>query len=294
MAGGWPVADPRVRAARPTLTRAGRTLKILAGMLLGFALYMQFGSGLHHYRAQQIAYAELRGQLAKATAPVGPYDVEGHRVAMGAPVAVLDVPTLGIHEVVLEGTNGTVLQGGPGHRRDTVLPGQAGTSVLYGRKDAYGGPFRRLGKARLGDVLTVTTGQGKNVFKVVDRRRAGEVGPSRTSTTAGHLMLATADGSAFLPDGVFTVEADLVSTLQPTPERGAMVLSSAEGAMAWDRVALVSVLIGSQLLLVLALAVTWCGVRWGRLQTWVIAVPALLAAGIAFADQVGRLLPNMM
>ncbi|MEN9911406.1 MAG: hypothetical protein RLZZ441_974, partial [Actinomycetota bacterium] len=43
-------------------------------------------------------------------------------------------------------------------------------------------------------------------------------------------------------------------------------------------------------LVLLALA----GMRyWGRLQTWVVAVPTLLALGIGLAEQVVVLLPNL-
>ena len=47
--------------------------------------------------------------------------------------------------------------------------------------------------------------------------------------------------------------------------------------------------------LVLAAAgMSWLGSRWGRWQTWAVAVPVLGYFGLAVADQVARLLPNLM
>jgi hypothetical protein len=51
------------------------------------------------------------------------------------------------------------------------------------------------------------------------------------------------------------------------------------------------------LLLELGIAVIFlamAGIRyWGRLQTWIVAVPTLLAVGIGLAEQVVVLLPNL-
>ncbi|MFD1273890.1 sortase domain-bontaining protein [Streptomyces kaempferi] len=67
-------------------------------------------------------------------------DQQGDLLAPGTPVALIDIPAAHLHQVVLEGTDSGVLTDGPGHRRDTPLPGQSGTSVLMGRAAAYGGP----------------------------------------------------------------------------------------------------------------------------------------------------------
>lgn len=270
------------------------TCNILAVLLLGFALEMQFGSALHHGRVQHVAYAKLREQLALATAPIGPVDVNGRLLRPGAPIAVLDAPVAGIHEVLLEGTAGAVLQGGPGHRRDTVLPGQSGTSVVFGRQATYGGPFGRLGRLRPGDIITVTTGQGRSRFSVIDSRRPGDLEPPALAQAGSRLTLVTADGSAFLPSGPLFVDADLTSPLRATPGAPYIPLGANEQILAPDRLALVSLVLWSQLALALVLLCTWSVVRWGRWQTWLVAVPVLGSVGVAVADQAGRLLPNLM
>ena len=46
--------------------------------------------------------------------------------------------------VVVEGTTPGEPDAGPGHLRDTPLPGQAGVSVVFGRRATFGAPFASL------------------------------------------------------------------------------------------------------------------------------------------------------
>ena len=302
---GSPAEVPSTRAGRAGDRRAaataGRTLlisaalTILGALLLGGVLEITVLGSLKHARAQTVHYGELREQLAKSIAPVGPTDSDGARLALGAPVAILEIPKLNLREVVGEGTTAGVLIDGPGHLRSSVLPGQVGISTVYGRQAAYGGPFGRLVDLRPGDQFTVITGQGLHRYKVIGSRRAGDPVPALRSGT-GRLVLATADGTAFAPDGVLRVDADLVSDVQPTPPVGftSSSLSAAERPMASDQIALVALVLWTQSLLLAALAVVYLRARWGRWQTWTVAVPVLLTLALKVIDEAARLLPNLL
>ena len=51
---------------------------------------------------------------------------------------------------------------------------------------------------------------------------------------------------------------------------------------------------GALILGLVAVALALVGIRrWGRIQTWVVAVPVLLAIGIALAETVVILMPNL-
>ncbi len=185
---------------------------------------------------------------------------------------------------------------GPGHLRSTVLPGQAGISTIYGRQAAYGGSFGHLGDLRPGDAITVVTGQGRQVFRVFGQRRAGDKVPV-LAPGASRLVLATGEGTRYAPSSVLRIDADLTSPVQPAVPRpfGASSLSAAEGPMQGDPSALVPLLLWSQALLLTALAAVYLRARWGRWQTWTVAVPVLLIVGLNLADQGARLLfPNML
>ncbi|MFN0284287.1 MAG: sortase [Kineosporiaceae bacterium] len=297
------VAPPPSRPDRTTtppterpLFVASSVLTILSVMALTFLATLSLIGTVRHARDQQTAFADLRGQLATATAPVTQTDAAGRLHPLGTPVAVLDVPQIGLREVVFEGTTSGVLRSGPGHRRDTPLPGQEGGSVLMGRQAAYGGPFRRIKDLRPGNVFSVTTGQGRSVFRVISVRRAGDVAPPAIQPGKGRLTLVTAAGRDWVPEGLLRVDADLVSATQPTGPRPLTVaaLPNPEKPLQADPTVWILVLLVSQLLFAASVAVTWARYRWGAWQAWIAGGPLLLAVGVGLSDHVAQLLPNLL
>ena len=111
--------------------------------------------GISQSRDQQLLYGQFRTELAEATAPVGPVTPPGD------PVALLTIPPLGVEQVVVEGTASGDLLAGPGHLRDTVLPGQAGTSVVFGRAATYGAPFQDVPEPAARRPISVVMAQGQ-------------------------------------------------------------------------------------------------------------------------------------
>lgn len=267
---------------------AATALSILAALMLGFVAYVAVVGNVVHARAQQLAYASLRNELANGTAPLGQVDDRGRAVALGAPVALLEAP--GIREVVREGTTSGVLTGGPGHRRDSVLPGQPGVSVIYGRKAAFGAPFAGIATLRRGALFHVTTGQGRHEYRVLGVRRSGDPAPIGGGP---RLTLVTATGPAYLPSGVLLVDTALVSAPVPAAPLRPIAMTGSEGPLAGDRTALVAMVLWGQGLVLAACLVVWMGVRWGRRQAWLVGVPLLGALGLVVASSAARLLPNL-
>ena len=107
---------------------------LVSAILLGFVAHVSLVGSLQHARSQYTLYQELRTTLALATAPLGQLDVDGVLVPDGTPIGVITIETgsITLNEVFVQGTTGQVLTNGPGHRRDTVMPGQEGTSVIMG------------------------------------------------------------------------------------------------------------------------------------------------------------------
>ncbi|MFE6839007.1 sortase [Streptomyces sp. NPDC057705] len=274
-------------AAGPGLWAAGAALAILGALLLGFVAEVGPLGHLRHDRDRRVGYAQLRDRLANATAPVGP-------TAAGDPVALLTIPQIGVREVVREATTAEVLASGPGHRRDTVLPGQPGTSILMGRQAGYGGPFGDIGDLERGETFTVTTGQGEHEYKVLGVRRAGDPQPARPKGDAGLLTLMTADGTPYMPAGVLQVDAELVSPAQQSGGRSPGRLAADEAPMAGQSSAWVPLVLWAQALLLAAAALAWARVRWGRGHTWLVGFPVLAALGLAVSDQAALLLPNLL
>jgi LPXTG-site transpeptidase (sortase) family protein len=217
---------------------------------------------------------------------------------LGTPVALLEIPSIHLREVVGEGTTSGALMSGPGHRRDTPLPGQGGgiPSVIMGRAAAYGGPFARLHQLRPGETITVVTGEGTSRFKVRDLRTAGDPLPPPLSAGKGRLVLQTATGSPFVPHGVLTVDADLVTATLPGSPTVIPVgsLPTDEQPLGTETGTLWALVFWLQALILASVALVWSWNRWGHVQTWVVFVPVMLVIGFFLSGQVARLLPNLM
>ena len=275
----------------------GASLLILALTALGFVAWVGLFSTLHYDKAQLNAYDALRVELASGTAPNGPTvpNNPAQLLPMGAPVAVLSIPAIGLRTVILQGTTSSVLEDGPGHLRDTVMPGQAGISVILGRQTAYGGPFGGLASLAPGDSIKVVTGQTVAAYTVIDLRRAGDPLPPTPATGAGRMILVTGDGAPLEPSGILYVDADETSKPQPSP--GVVLpafIAPAENAMATDQGAWLPIVLWGQLLVLIAFALSWLWTAWGKWQTWIIAVPAVGFLVLSIADQATRLLPNLI
>jgi LPXTG-site transpeptidase (sortase) family protein len=295
-----PVPDP-ASVIRPEFRLAGQVLGIVAVLALSFLVELTVLGNLRHDRDQVQLAAEFRIELAQTTAPVGPLDDANKTLAAGAPVAILDIPRLGLREVVVEGTSSSTLMSGPGHRRDTPLPGQVGTSVITGRRATYGGPFGSINQLRAGDQITATTGQGKHSFKVLDVRHAGDPLPPPLTRGQGRLTLVTTDVpahaflSALRPTDVLRVDAALVSEAQSrATQLPSAALPAADALMAGDTSTLLSVVGWAILLVAAAVATVWVRFSTGLWQAWVIGLPVLIALGLTASDDIAALLPNLL
>lgn len=295
--GGEEEREPAAEPARPDrlgMWVAGVSLTVLGALFLGFLADVWVIGSLRHNRDQQVEYAAFRYALANASAPVGPLDLDGKVVAIGTPVALLEIPELGLRQVVEEGTSSEVLMSGPGHLPGTVLPGQAGISVIMARRVLYGGPFHYLDQLQLKDTFTVTTGQAVSTYRVIDVRRANDPLPPDLQVNQGRLTLMTAGGTAFIPSDILRVDAELISKVQPTPARLFDVNPPNESALAGEPSAWMPLVLWAQALVLAAIGLTWARLRWGARQAWLVGIPTLAFLGLAVANEVARLLPNLM
>jgi len=291
-----PTRPARKLAPRGAAWWWGAALLAIAVLLLSFVAYATTFSWLQYNRAQGLEYNQLRSSLAQATTPVGQLDNNGVLVSPGTPMALLSIPSLGISQVVAEGTTGAVLRSGPGHRRDTVMPGQAGVSVIMGRQTTFGGPFGSINQLVPGSTITVTTGQGLNTFRVIDVRHQSDPPPTAIPVGSGRLELITADGLPLLPAGGLYVDAELVSKVQSTPSLvlGYPALPVEERAMGQDASAWGVAGAAFALFLVVGLGLAWLWRAWGRRHVWLIGVPIVVVLAATVADQVLDALPNLI
>jgi sortase A len=213
----------------------------------------------------------------------------------GQAVAVLQIPAIGLRQVVVAGTTASDLQQGPGLMPATSIPGSPGEAVIAGRKLTFGGTFADIGGLRAGDSITIVDLLGSFRFVVESQFTvpAGQTLPV-VHSNLGLLALVTS-AQAVPPSGFEVVDARLVGGPVPAPHRppgptvkSELSLSGDSGAWAgvagWGA-ALVLVLIGT----VMAYR------RTGRtLLVYVLSTPILLPVALFTFQNIARLLPATM
>lgn len=271
-------------AARPVSVArcAAVSLLLLAFLILGFIGYLFGASGIQESSAQHRLYKTLAGELGQEIGPLGP-------TTPGAPVAVLNIPSAGIRDaVVVEGTSPEELELGPGHLRNTALPGQLGLSVIFGRRVTFGGPFAKLAGLRPGDKITTITQQGASVYKVA---AVGDSQHPVKDQTLNRLVLLTAS-SPDVPAYYLEVDADLVSTVHNGPVQ-MPAIGPSEKAMAGDTGALVMTMVWGLALAFVAVGGAAAAARWASWPVYLVLAPAVLAVVWNLYENVAALLPNL-
>lgn len=260
---------------------------VLIGVLLlivAFGAFLTLGSRIAASRDQDLAYEALRTRLGDAQAPVS------GAIAPGTPVAILAIPRLDLEQVVLQGSASEQTAVGPGLRNDSSLPGQAGSSVIVGRRATFGAPFAHLDRLRPGDRISVTTGQGRFAY-VVDLVRTSDAPRTTIAAVASRLTLVTSD-PALAPSRQLTVSARLDGQAQPRATGVATVAADAPGEGSSDH--LLALVLWSQLLLVAAVGLTWVAVRVPGRALWFGGVPVLLVLLWNVFANLAYLLPNTL
>ncbi len=272
-------------------------LLMVAAITVGLALNVVLISRIEQSATQFKELSQFRYELAAGTAPVS--SVVSHKpLALGTPMALLTIPSIGLKEVVDEGTNGKVLLAGPGHLPSTVFPGGLGTSVIYGRASTYGGPFARISQLHKGARIVVTVQNAPTntaVFRVTDIRSGGQRIPPIASGGA-RLTLVTAKESKFVPSGIVYVDANIVGS--PLPTHPSVVkarnIPANELPMGSDTGSLWVLALWLMALAVAVGAAIWTWHRKGQPQAWIIFVAPLAVVGYFVANQIAVLLPNLM
>lgn len=294
---------------KTTLQWVSQILSIVAVAALAFGLYLVAVTPIQHRTAQNELYHDLRYGLANASLPMGPFsfpqsdphnplpdDAKLEPTAVGVPLALMTIPKLDLSEVIVEGTSATQTARGVGHKRDTVLPGQNGTSVVMGRAGAFGGPLSGAKNLTPGDVISFITQQGEFTYRVTGIRRAGDPGLERRPADVGRLTLMTADGAPFLPRDLLRVDAELVG--KPVGAEGKVKIGTIpdnENAMAGQSGATwISLIFLLQGLTIALICAVWCHRNWGKQQTWIVFTPVLLALSLLAFQQIAYLLPNVL
>lgn len=273
-----PVADTWLQWAGSVLTAVGVLLALFAAFLFLF-------TPLQASRAQHRLLSELQGHAGLAV-------LTGHVPPEGKAVAIIDIPSIHIHEVVIEGTSATDLTSGPGLMPGSALPGTPGNTVIAARRYFYGAPFSALGSLLPGDHIQVVSGYGSFTYDVIGTHQVqpGQLDPV-APTRDNQLTLVTSNASLAPTDREVAI-ARLVGQPVDVHVSSIGLPPRSERALSGDPGSLLPALLGG-LALLLAIAVTArLYRRWHRTwPTYIITTPVLLAIAVLVFQYVARLLP---
>ena len=276
------------REKRVDLFIPGLILTVLGLSFVLFLAYVLFFTTLHQERSQH--------QLLNIfTTPAGAVPLSGKLPANDTPAAVITIPSIGVRQLVLQGTTSVETAQGPGILTQAARPGTIGNAVIIGRKMTAGSPFANLDKLRVGQSIYVASGLGKFHYVVVRYGVAtpGQVDPA-SPVNRSQLTLVTANNPLGSSNLYYVVARQLskpgaTARVHRAPTLEELGLAGSSGAM------VPSILLG--LLYLLLVAGTAIAYRRFRAQTWTIyllTTPIILAVALWWFENLYLLLPSSM
>jgi len=109
---------------------------------------------------QQPASSPLRAQAEADRARAESFGIDG---LAGSPLARIEISSIGLAAMIMEGIDGRTLRHAVGHIPGTPLPGQQGNVALAGHRDTS---FRGLRNIHKNDEITLTTLHGSYRYRV--------------------------------------------------------------------------------------------------------------------------------
>lgn len=91
---------------------------------------------------------------------------EQHQVGTGDAIGKITIPKIGASYTVVQGTDESSLEKGPGHYPDTAFPGLGQTVAIAGHRTTYLAPFRHVDALKPGDRILVKMPYGLFTYVV--------------------------------------------------------------------------------------------------------------------------------
>jgi len=196
------------------LTRRGRLLagwrewvvtamRVAIVIAAGFGLFEFVVAGVIHDARQKHLGADFAAPAA--------------RVRVGDALAVIQIPKIGVNEVVSEGDGPGQLRAGPGHRALTPRFGRPGSAVVVGYRTRYTGPFARLKDLTAGDQIVVQMRNEESaiLYQVTGSERVSQMPDQAPLAGADSQLALVTATSGFFKGQYLVVIAKPVATQPP-------------------------------------------------------------------------------
>jgi sortase A len=162
-------------AERTAGSRRGGVLRVIgkicltaAFVLAAYIAWLLWGTGFYTARQQDGLRQQLETRIADREPRPGVIDPV---ILPGRAYAILQIPSIEIDHVVVEGTDVVDLKSGPGHYAETDDPwDRKGRVGIAGHRTTYGAPFWDLDKVQEGDGIKLITELGTYDYRVTEIR----------------------------------------------------------------------------------------------------------------------------
>jgi sortase A len=158
------------------------------------ALTLSFAGGKYAIGAVRADEARAAWDRAQAHARVvsafAAVRGAGHvgRTMLGAPVARVVAPSIGLDVIVLEGVEEDELNASPGPLPGSALPGEPGNAIISAHRDRH---FRHLDRLDVGDTVVTEANMHQTRWVVVSKRVIARNAPALFHTPDATLTLTT-------------------------------------------------------------------------------------------------------
>jgi len=294
---------------RRVIHGVGTTLVALGILVLLFVAYELWGTGIitaNHQRAlrQQFEHELQAAQVAPTTTAPTVAGTPGSTLPSnrglvpsnpsatdGQPIAILQIPAIGVDFVVVQGTGVADLQKGPGHYANTSFPGNPGNAAIAGHRTTYLHPFYNLNAVVVGDPIYVTTAQGTFRYNVTQTLVVKPTNVSVLDYTTTPTLTLTTCNPRYSAATRMVVQATLVSPVAPAPTDRPEPAAAAPSTLNPSGSDWAAALGWGLICLVVGLGIWWLHRAYRRWWIYAAGVPVGLVLLFYFFGALGPLLP---
>ncbi len=282
---------------------ASTWVRNIGALLLLFAAWQLWGTAIAQHHSQTSLKSQFDSALHRhhhigSTFSLLPAAADLPSPPSKSPIALLQIPKIGLDEFVVSGTAADDLALGPGHYVGTALPGQAGNVAIAGHRTTHGAPFNRLAELAPGDPIYLTDLAGQRLTYTV-ALTPFPVSPSDVSVLNyfgdNRLTLTTCN-----PEFSARQRLIVVAGFKSGPGRSSAVSSdqggrpykvALQGEAGWDVSLIPVVLIEIGLLVALGLTNRRWSSLFGRGTRWLVLAPIWTAGLFILFQSLTTFLP---
>ena len=156
---------------RTRLVTISTWVRNIGALLILFAAWQLWGTAIAEHQSQDALRQQFDARVhvhpVSSGFALAPASIRAPQPPDGTPVGIVQIPKIGVNQVVVSGTDESDLDLGPGHYIGTAMPGQGGNVAIAGHRTTHGAPFNRLAELAPGDPIYLTDLAGQQMTYIV-------------------------------------------------------------------------------------------------------------------------------